>query len=331
MKRGTLLLLGGLALVGGAVALVATQGSGPTLAHGLELGEECTSVHVVDPEAFVRAWIEHVDELVAGGMVEADLVQVDILEDSLSSFLRKTFPQCAWPPEEASFTWHAPMLMPGAGGQQFGTRSWDQLIEGTAAMLGGLGAAGTPGDVTGELLSHHPTLGPVPVPTPDDEDDRPRPPIPPIDGLGGAGGGDGIIPDNVVTARGKAHMDELGVALAMEPDGALAPVTSSVVVVYDPDWPLAGQVLEAFMAEAAEHPEVLVVLASTHDTHAALGLPEELGTVGLAINSADGAGEYANGHAYAFDDTAIDLPGLLSYFHHAADNAPQGFGVSWQK
>lgn len=337
-KHKAIAAIAGLAALAGLAYASSSGAASEDESAGLLLGEDCSSITVVDPGHFVEDFTAWATENDIATVLELD--QPQDVEEMLVAFLRETFPRCDWPPAGGAFTWDAPLPpMPGnPNAQQYATRSWEQLINSVTATNAGLASAVNPIAATAQVLATSSALGPVPVPPDEGEpdDDRPLPPIPPFDpdGLGSEGGGGEIIPDNVLQAIDAHHMMDAGVERAMEPGKGLAPIPSSVVVVYDPNAPSAGALIDAVMAAAEAAPEVLFVLATTDDTAAAFGLPEEPSTVGWAINAANRNGKYWKTDALSagYEDdppTQQQWRRILQHAQGPGDQTqPQRFGFS---
>jgi hypothetical protein len=293
----------GLAAIGG-VAYAASQSgededAGEAESGGMLLGEGCSSITIIDLPAFVHAMIEFFEENDVAERLELD-ERADARE-LLVAFLREHFEQCEWPPAgtaAASFTWHSPLP---DDPEQFSTRSWRDVVDDIVAANRNLAGAINPGSRTADALAYDDyVLEPGDT---EPEPERPLPPIPPFepdgDGLGSQGGGGDIIPDNVLEAVDVQHMMDAGIERAMESGGGLSPLPSAVILVYDPQWPDAEQML-AWVADAADdNPEIFFVLATVDNTQAAFGLPEQLGLLGMAANAANRVGRYKDDEAAA--------------------------------
>jgi len=311
---GALALLGiGLGIAASASADEGDEGGGDTdvwASGGMELTDDCKMVTVVDVDAFLLAFQEHFVAIDAQTLLELD--NPDDVEELMYSFLHAHFPECF--PEEPiaipgdDFAWVTPVPVEQV-------RTWDEVIDDMVEVQGALDALPEGEQLyadaieIGRAAAVTPDAPIEPYPEqPEPEPELPLPPLPPIPpdgapGPEGSGGGDdsGLVPENVLQAVEPHHMVELGVERAIENEGGLSPLPSSVVVAYDPNYPELNELLAVVYDAADAFPEVTVVFVSFYDTQAAFGQPPQLGSIGYAVNSANRVGKYWRPEAIARD------------------------------
>ena len=282
----------------GAIAYAATdedEDEGGIQSGGMVLSGGCDILAVEDPVAYVEAWMEY------GAASDAHLLDAEEradVEQFVAEFLGTHFPDCFPPVPGADFTWLTTS-------PETGTMTWDEAIdrimEGFAKLPVGFEGAAPDApynfEAAGKAVATTPTFYEAVVTEPvgppwEPGIDLPLPPLPEPEPEGeGAEGDWAVVPDNVVQAVTAANMAEGGISRAMEAAGSTSPQESAVFLVYDPNYPSWLRLRNDLYGVAAEHPEILFVIASTADTIKTLGKPEHPG-LGYAVNAADREGDY---------------------------------------
>jgi hypothetical protein len=295
--------------IGGAIAYASAGDSGgaapgDVTSGGMLLSGDCSRIEVVDVGQFMTAFMRFSEDKVADN---GQIIDGATPEDLMIAFLAKHFRDCFPPAPGQGFVWvtnHPTRLErswgdvmadveamfelapPGWEGESDAPPDWEEI---------GNAAATTPIDPVDPIVE--PSWTGWPMPTPD-------PPAPEGDG---EGDGWTQIPNNVLQAQTHEDMLTGGVARAMESDGALSPQPGTIFVVFDEEWP-AWDAMSADLYEyAADHPEILFVVASTADTREALGEPTPDEDWGAAVNAADRKGVYRDADAVRLAWTADPL------------------------
>lgn len=299
--KGLAIGLGLVAVVGvGALAMTAKrEDEDEASSGGMVLSDGCNTVTVEDPGAFMEAWVD----FMIGLGDELELVEFNEPNDVgelLVVFLDSHFPDCfgdAFPGEEFQWVTTVPAVQ---------TRTFDQVVADLMSVYELIppGFEGDPADApldieaAGQRLANSMVIVdpfPLPpVPTPDPPDPAvPLPPIPPLEGEGEPEGPAWeVIPENVVQAITPEHMTNAGVERSMEPQGAISLQPEAVFVVYDPEYPQLGILLDALYDLARDYPDTVFITASMWDTQQAFGKPAMLGGLGYAVNAANRNGKF---------------------------------------